>query len=184
MINALVKPLEWTAENPYHVARALGGHYSIERVDSDVTYFELKGNFIWPARKFATIKEAKESAQADFEQRIRSALASVPAPSGAEPVAWRRCNADEPGVWFDVTLDAETAHVWRTIRTNQIVEPLYAAAALTASEAEATSLRRKLEELRQAYESARYVPGDHPVVPAKIDAFMKVAARTLSGASE
>lgn len=51
---------------------------------------------------------------------------------------------------------------------------------LDASEAEASDLRRKLEEMRQAYEAARYVPGDHPIVPAKIVAFMKVCAAALA----
>lgn len=72
-----VKALEWSAESPYHVARVLGIgglHYSIERVDAAVTYFELKGMFVWPVRKFPTIDEAKAAAQANFESRIRSAL--------------------------------------------------------------------------------------------------------------
>ncbi|RWB40422.1 MAG: hypothetical protein EOQ44_25085 [Mesorhizobium sp.] len=81
---------------------------------------------------------------------MRSALASSSAaPSGeAEPVAWRRCNADEPGQWFDVTLDAYTAEVWRTIRTNQIVEPLYATPTRPASPIEQGEVERLIERLR------------------------------------
>jgi hypothetical protein len=60
--------LQWAPEPPYHVARVPGGHYSIERVDSRVTYFELKG-LIWPARKFGTIADAKAFAQSDFDAR-------------------------------------------------------------------------------------------------------------------
>jgi hypothetical protein len=70
-----VKALEWNAEPPYHVARGNGGgHYSIERVDSRVVYFELRGNSIWPIKKFASMTEAKAAAQADYERRILSAL--------------------------------------------------------------------------------------------------------------
>lgn len=41
-------------------------------------------------------------------------------------------------------------------------------------------LREVERSIREAYEAARYVPGDHPVVPVKIDAFMKACARALS----
>jgi hypothetical protein len=54
------------------------------------------GDFSWGAEGApgvsggtSSLEAAKAAAQADFEQRILSALASV-APSGAEPVAWRR----------------------------------------------------------------------------------------------
>lgn len=189
------KPLEWTAETPYHVARALGGHYSIERVDSDVTYFELKGSFVWPAKKLATIKEAKDYAQADYEQRILAALASSPAPTGAKPVAWQ---IGDHGALYP-TKEAADKHVAGWARQNTPCaspRPLYARphpvaptgeiarfepclvgtredladcaehsegsyvlysdhlAALTASEAEAADLRRKLEEHQDAEDKA------------------------------
>jgi chromosome segregation ATPase len=50
---------------------------------------------------------------------------------------------------------------------------------LEASLAEA---KRLLKALRDAFESARYEPGDHPVVPVKIAAFMQEVERILSGA--
>lgn len=38
-------------------------------------------------------------------------------------------------------------------------------------------------QLREAYEAAQYVPGDCPVVPVKIDAFMKAVGAMLSAAT-
>lgn len=62
--------LDWRGEVPYHVARLPGRqHYSIELVAGPVSYFELKGTHIWPARKFLTLGEAKEAAQRDYDQR-------------------------------------------------------------------------------------------------------------------
>lgn len=68
MSEELKPTLQWSRQPPYHVAYAPGGHYSIERVDSNVTYFELKG-LVWPAKKFGTIAEAKAFAQSDFDGR-------------------------------------------------------------------------------------------------------------------
>jgi hypothetical protein len=39
-------------------------------------------------------------------------------------------------------------------------------------------------ELREAFEAARYVPGDHPIVPVKIDRFMKTVERILFAAPQ
>ena len=61
--------LRWSGEQPYHVARfGKRKHYSIERVDSAVTYFELKGTGIWPPRKFLTLRDAKHAAQVHYDQ--------------------------------------------------------------------------------------------------------------------
>ena len=72
-----VKPLEWTREHPFHTARTDFGFYSVEPVDYRVPYFELKGTFIWPSQKYPTFEGAKSAAQADFEARIMSALATT-----------------------------------------------------------------------------------------------------------
>lgn len=45
--------------------------------------------------------------------------------------------------------------------------------------AELSSQREALEKIAEAFQAAKYVPGDHPIVPVKIDAFMKAVARAL-----
>lgn len=73
-----VKPLEWASEPPYSVARVpnLRLFYSTEAVwtERKFHYVELSGGFA--SGRFDTVAEAKAAAQADYEQRIRSALAS------------------------------------------------------------------------------------------------------------
>lgn len=100
-----VKPLEWRSEPPYHVARVFRGHYSIERVDADTTRFVLRGTFI--RNDYSTIAEAKAAAQADYETRIRSALAPSPADGAVEALeAASHFIRDhyEPGIDSEYTL--------------------------------------------------------------------------------
>ncbi|MFG1302666.1 hypothetical protein V5F34_00805 [Xanthobacter autotrophicus] len=76
-----VKPLEWSWEPPYSVARALGGHYAVERWEGarGSDHFDLIGTFLTRHDGFSSLDEAKSAAQADYEHRIRSALV-LPAP--------------------------------------------------------------------------------------------------------
>lgn len=85
-----VRELEWAPEPPYHVARVLNGHYAIEKWNGQ-DRFDLIGTFISLRGAFRTFEAAKAAAQADFDQRIRSALVPSPVPqeATAEPVAWR-----------------------------------------------------------------------------------------------
>jgi len=65
--------LKWRGEVPYHVARVSKGvHYSIEFVESSVSYFELRGTHVFPSRKFLTLSEAKAAAQHHHNQRVSS----------------------------------------------------------------------------------------------------------------
>lgn len=66
-----IKALEWRREVPHSVARALGGHYAIERHEGGV---DLMGTFIGTRRGFKSVTAAKAAAQADYEARIRAAL--------------------------------------------------------------------------------------------------------------
>jgi hypothetical protein len=82
---AVVKPLEWESERTLHIADWLAGTYIIStRIDgSAILKKSIYGKD--PERtECASFQAAKAAAQADFEQRILSALASV-VPSGAEP---------------------------------------------------------------------------------------------------
>jgi len=76
-----VKPLEWHWDPPYSTARAICGHYAVERWEdyAGLFHFDLIGSFITKRDEFSTLAEAKSAAQADYEQRIRSALV-LPAP--------------------------------------------------------------------------------------------------------
>ncbi|MCD1266904.1 hypothetical protein B5M44_22015 [Shinella sumterensis] len=77
-VEVAIKPLDWHAEPPYHVARMFGNVYAVEAWDGGVTLSGIGGR-----RDFKTVSEAKAAAQADYEQRIRSALVDV----RVEPVA-------------------------------------------------------------------------------------------------
>ena len=81
-----IKPLEWTSEPPYWVARVFGGFYSIERHEHGT---ELQGTFIRHLR-CASVEAAKSAAQFDYEKRIRGALTippATPAGLGADEIA-------------------------------------------------------------------------------------------------
>jgi hypothetical protein len=80
-----VKALEWASEPPYSMARVskLSLFYATECVwdDRKFAYCELSGSL---NRRFTSLVEAKAAAQADYEQRIRSALAAPPSPVASE----------------------------------------------------------------------------------------------------
>jgi len=62
--------LIWAGEAPYHVARpSKGVHYSIELVEGPVSYFELRGTYVFPWKKFLTLSEAKNEAQRHYNSR-------------------------------------------------------------------------------------------------------------------
>lgn len=57
-------------------------------------------------------------------------------------------------------------------------------AALAIREAELSRQREVIENIGEAYQAAQYAPGDHPVVPVKLDAFMKAVGRALQQKGE
>lgn len=65
-----VKPLEWLASNSFGDARAEAGFGALYRASVDGSWY-LSGGVVHHS---ASIIEAKVAAQADYEQRIRSAL--------------------------------------------------------------------------------------------------------------
>ncbi|MFG1302662.1 hypothetical protein V5F34_00785 [Xanthobacter autotrophicus] len=92
----VVKPLEWSWEPPYSVARALGGHYAVEQWEGarGSFHFDLIGTFLTKHDGFASHDEAKAAAQADYERRILSALATPPtAPAAARSAAEAKMHA-------------------------------------------------------------------------------------------
>jgi hypothetical protein len=94
----VVKALEWSREAPYHVARAMGGHYSIERHDDDngATYFWLTGTFSEVRGEYETIEIAKAAAETDYRARVLSCLETPPA-QDTEPVALEQKKWREDG---------------------------------------------------------------------------------------
>lgn len=93
-----VKPLEWQepskATNHCWVAETQFGTYSAVNEDGWHVGFEPGRYWDWDGdRILDTERTAKAAAQADYEQRIRSAL-SAPA-MGDQPVAWRCFHCDE-----------------------------------------------------------------------------------------
>ncbi|WP_199091584.1 TFIIB-type zinc ribbon-containing protein [Bosea sp. ASV33] len=82
-----VKPLEWQPTSSgfcWHAASAVG-RYFIEERHSDFRW-NVEG---WPGEwAVNTLDEAKAAAQADYEARIRSALANDASPRG-EAVVWQ-----------------------------------------------------------------------------------------------
>jgi hypothetical protein len=64
-----------------------------------------------------------------------------------------------------------------TVKTPELLNE--AATEIESLRARAGELETERAELRAALEAAEYVPGDHPVVPVKIAAFMAVV-RTLT----
>lgn len=72
----VVRPLEWMSEPPYSVARVPRLHlfYSTECVwdEKKFLYCELQGNCT--AGTFPSREAARAAAQADFENRVLSAI--------------------------------------------------------------------------------------------------------------
>jgi len=75
-----IKPLVWSWEPPFSVARVLGGHYAVEKWEEPEGHVDLIGTFIVKRDGFKTIEAAKAAAQDDYEARIRSALVDAPTP--------------------------------------------------------------------------------------------------------
>lgn len=88
-----IKPLEWSADDSIPGRfRWKAGDYSIQKTEWTETltvYDVARGNWL-AAGPQPTLEAAKAAAQADYEARIRSALAS---PAQQEPVAYA-CKAD------------------------------------------------------------------------------------------
>lgn len=83
-----VKALEWaTNGNDEWIARSILGRYLI--------FSEGDPTFVFNKREFATLGEAKAAAQADYDQRISSALVPIPPTEAVKPVAWRCFHCDE-----------------------------------------------------------------------------------------
>jgi hypothetical protein len=72
-LEQIVRPLEWSWESPFHVARVLNGHYAIEKWEG-VDRYDLIGTFLCLRGAFVTLAEAKAAAEADYRARIASAL--------------------------------------------------------------------------------------------------------------
>jgi hypothetical protein len=102
-----VKPLEWEERTrnaiPYgpaimifRASTAFDWGYRIEVIDGD---YRLEGVF------YSTLEEAKAEAQADYEQRILSALATPPA-SGLREALERIQEKAKLGMCHGLTADA------------------------------------------------------------------------------
>lgn len=176
---AVVKPLEW--QN--YTAACSFGYYSIQLFKPGA-YLRLNSREVG---MFADEEAAIAAAQADYEQRILSALASV-APSGAEPIGcvdrFRQKYADAKTHAINTLIEKGWTPVYAAPqaipaedvsklveRLNSAHDPLRrtnlyreAADALTVSEAEVTSLRRKLEEHRKALEHVRAIISEGAMV--------------------
>jgi hypothetical protein len=139
---AVVKPLEWESERTLHIADWLAGTYIIStRIDgSAILKKSIYGKD--PERtECASFQAAKAAAQADFEQRILSALASV-APSGAEPVAVRVKHKSEGAAWQYLPLPLHEKTAAWAYSGNWTVESLYASPqAVPAEDVADTRLR-------------------------------------------
>lgn len=126
---AVVKPLEWR-ENPLMnwVSQSIVGQYFVFKDAGDSTWIMAVPDVV-ASGEFETAVLAKAAAQADFETRILSALASVPAPSG-EPVALEAAirrivedamNSAIPEPW-EVSAHA-AKRILALLKPTQLVEP-------------------------------------------------------------
>lgn len=143
---AAVKPLVWDAirevvNEPWAkstVRQSIGRHnlgpyagsYSVQEMtrDGDWGWWTTLEASREPQGICKTEAEAKAAAQKNFEARILSALASSPAPTGAEPVACPSCGGDginpEGLVRPDGSLaDCEICNGRGTVQTPQPVAP-------------------------------------------------------------
>jgi hypothetical protein len=110
----VVKALQWQDTS----GQDEDGGYDVIGASADhplahywITYADMRRDEIWLVMRdrgvvighYMTMAEAKAAAQADFDQRIRSALASPPSPAEVtepEPVAWQW--SDFSGNWYTV----------------------------------------------------------------------------------
>lgn len=143
-----VKPLEWAWEPPYSIARVFGGHYAYEVHETGCT---LLGSFIG-AKEVGTKEAAKAAAQADYEQRIRSALVA-PAPAQGplgepEVVAW--AVLDYTGGIVDTFSSEEDAAFYADQRDDRTVAPVITLASHHAAvEAATSAMRAERDAARQ-----------------------------------
>jgi len=79
----VVKPLEWVGSVPHvwNAYSAVGAHYQIVQHGGDIWWVRLNGTALALGKSYASLEAAKAAANADFERRIRSALAA-PVPNG------------------------------------------------------------------------------------------------------
>ncbi|WP_312418293.1 hypothetical protein [Shinella sp.] len=172
-----VKALEWSTNWGIVKAETPIGHYYIEaRRDGG---FDLRLEYVWSVWASGS-KMAKAAAQADYEQRIRSALVDVPA---VEPVAW--------ALMFDGRIIATTfksaeASYMKATNANCDLIPLYASP-LREGEDSAEVLKALKEAVEFANKANNYIAGqDLPAsagwlaVIAKADAAL---AATRSGSA-
>jgi hypothetical protein len=117
-----IKPLEWEEGAPgtyKQIAESPFGHYSV---------WEINGTACWSPWKSGSgaivdggLVEAKAAAQADYEQRIMSALSTPPQPEAqGEPVAWWIVGSSA------VTTDKDVTDRWRLGNPDSNVVRLYA----------------------------------------------------------
>lgn len=80
---AAVKPLEWRDHSfdgsTLWIARTPFDDYRITKEDAEWPY--VVRPFRTPQSNYQTIEEAKADCEADYEQRIRAAIAALPAPA-------------------------------------------------------------------------------------------------------
>ncbi|RUV07993.1 hypothetical protein EOA79_02580 [Mesorhizobium sp. M1A.F.Ca.IN.020.03.2.1] len=145
---AVVKPLEWhepsSKNNHCWTADSQFGTYSVVNEDGwyacrDEAPRDFYFEWSWRDMSRDNLLTAQAACQADYERRILSALASVPAPSGAEPVVPlaekstqtldgpRQCSLANPG-YSDCP------------NMKEVVGALMASATAARSAAKATSL--------------------------------------------
>lgn len=85
VVGVKIKPLGWSSEPPYSVARPFTGlHYATEVIwpenGKSFDYVMLSGPTVG-SKRFASLSDAKADAQLDFETRIRSALLPSDSPA-------------------------------------------------------------------------------------------------------
>lgn len=133
--------------------------------------------------EFDTLDEAKAAAQADYEQRIRSALVDVP----VEPVAHiiEGMNGEDPRVYLTQKYDPRRPDFWlnEEARARHRVTPLYTHPPHREGEDSAEVLRsalQRISELTPARANARDARDLHLTVKAIADVAL---AATRSGSA-
>lgn len=160
-ILAVVKPLEWEPNSPttpnslWVGVRAINRHYTIDpesnvfRVETQLSLSEYGPESLG---LHPTLDAAKAAAQADYEQRILSALAS-----GAGPVAWRYRDFADGWIY---TTEINREYVEMTgVAFEPLAAPLNDAELLEAAEAE---VKRMLSPQATAtWGDSGPIPGQH-----------------------
>lgn len=146
-----IKPLEWRGS----VSECPFGEYSVER-DFDDAVSEAPW-CCWAVNEslghFATLPDAKAAAQADYEQRIRSALVPVAAPVAAGsdevPAAWLGYHPETNHT--GTTELRSVAEMWE--QDGIEVTPLYVST-ITADKAEIARLRGEFQKMTAAWRAS------------------------------